>query len=1229
MSRSLLLRALPSLLFLALAPALRGQDAAAESAETPDAEEPQEEEKEPEGRPPLDIGKPSLPAKWTEGLRWRSIGPANMGGRITDVAVNPDDRCEYWVASAGGGLLHTTNNGVDYEHQFDSERTNSIGCVAVAPSEPTTLWIGTGECNPRNSVSWGDGVYKSTDSGATWMHMGLTEGFQTGGIAIHPTDPNTVYVGVLGRLWGPSEQRGLFKTTDGGETWEKVLFVDDLTGVIDVKMDPSEPEHLLVATYERQRDLHDTNDPKKKWGAGSGLHETRDGGKTFQKLTEGLPTVMLGRIGIDFYAGDSKIVYAVIETEKITQEPENAAYMGVSCGDAEVGARVLEVTEESPAAEAGLQKDDIVVRVGDKTVIDWAALQKKIRTSLSGETIALEVVRDGEVVELECTFGTRPEDEEDADATDSLGYPRAGRHSIGLGGQRQNVQDEQGPEGDNYGGIYRSDDGGTSWVRVNSLNPRPMYYSEIRIDPSNVDNVYVLGTSLYRSKDGGVTFTSDGGRGIHVDHHALWVDPTDGRHMILGNDGGIHVTWDRMDSWDHHNHVAIGQFYNVGVDATRDYKVYGGLQDNGSWGGPNRIAGGSLNSDWFRVGGGDGFVCLVDETDPDLIYYESQNGGMRRSNLRTGEGGGFRPRAPRGTRYRFNWNTPFMLSHHNSRIYYSAGNFVFRSFDKGTGLKRISPEITPTDRGSATAIGESPIDPDVLYAGTDDGGLWTTRDGGKEWIDLWTLNGEPEEEKPEPKDVAAAAEPAADEKEPARGPNAEDVAPGDHPLVGAWKAKAVGEGIESDDEGHFSLEFEEAKDGKLEGTIDAEIGSGALSKIRWDAETKKVTFTFPGEALTLDFDGTVDGETMSGDISGAGGAFTFEFSAKRESAAAADVVADAATEQDPPDEEEATEEDDSGEKKKPKKRKFKKDTIDQLMPGRRYVSNVVPSRYKESRVYVTFDGHRSNDLVPHVYMSDDGGESWTSLRGNLPDEAGSARAFAEDIENRDVLYLGTEFGAWVSVDTGASWTPMGSNLPTVAVHDFAQHPTSGELIAGTHGRSIWIVDVTPLRQTSTDTIDADAHLHKPNTVVRWRRGSSRGQGTRRFAGENPATGAQIVYSLGKKARSVGLSIEKSDGEKVYTFTDPPKGKGMHFLSWNLRASRQGGEPGQRRRRSFRLAAPGTYVAVLGVDGEEMRTEFEVVNDPNQADSRWITYEEEWLESFEVEEDDDTARKRDF
>ncbi len=968
--------------------------------------------KEPAAREPVDAPEPDrFDPRWLSALKWRSIGPATMGGRIVDLAVVESDPATYYVASASGGVFKTVNGGTTFAPVFDREGAASIGDICVAPSNPSVVWVGTGEHNARNSVSWGDGVYKSVDAGKSWQNLGLRQSFQIGRIVIHPQDPDVVYVGALGRLWGTSEERGVFRTTDGGRTWQKVLYVDDKTGCIDIAMHPGQPDTLIAAMYERQRDGFDSNDPAKRWGPGSGLYKTTDGGKRWTRLTSGLPTVNMGRIGLCYYRKDPNIVYSVIETEKIGAGPAIVAYLGITGTPqgSNAPAVLAEVLADGPAAKAVLKAGDRVTRVREREIKTYGDLLREIRRSQPGQAAKFTVERGGASQTIEVVFDKRPNPD-----GKNLTYAAA------LGGQQADAQEFQGAEGFQTGGIFRSDDGGESWRRINSLNPRPFYYSQIHVDPTDNRHLFVLGIQLFHSADGGQTFRADAGRGVHPDHHGMWIDPRDGRHIVLGGDGGLYATRDRTATWDFVSNLPIGQFYHVAIDTRPLYRVYGGLQDNGSWGGPSRRRGrdGISSRDWYKIGGADGFVCGVDRDDPDWVYYEAQWGGMARVNVRTGARAGIGPRR-QGTDYRFHWKTPFILSHHNPRIFYCGGNHVFRSLNRGDDLRRISPEISRTKRGSATALAESPLDPSVLYVGSDDGALLVTRDGGHEWTNI----------------------------------------------------------------------------------------------------TDKVG-----------------------------------------------------------------------------------------LPGPRHVATIEASRYAAGRAYVAFDGHRSDDDAPHAYVTEDFGQTWHSLRSNLPD--GSTRCLREDVINPDLLYLGTEFGVWVSLTRGGSWVRLNNNLPTVAVHEIAVHPTAGEIVAGTHGRSIWVLDVTALRQLTPGTRPESTHLFQPALGIHWAGALRDGwYGDRQHEGENPPPGVPVYYYLSDPAKSVKLSIADRKGTVLHE-AEGPKTPGLHALVWNLRRTTQppkspakpAKQPGKTAKQPAGLpagaAAPtGIYQVTLTVDGRELTRDLDVEADP--------------------------------
>ncbi len=593
-------------------------------------------------------------------LEWREMGPTIMGGRVADLAVVESDPSTFYVGTATGGVWKTTNHGVTFESIFDDQATSSIGDVTVAPSNPNVVWVGTGEPQNRQSSPWGNGVHRSTDGGRTWAHLGLEDTHHIARIQVHPRDPDVAYVAAVGHLWGPNPERGIYRTTDGGETWEKVLYTDDDTGAIDLIMDPNDPETLFAALYQRRRTAWGFNGG----GPGSGIHRTTDGGDTWTKLSGGLPDGDLGRIGLDIYRGDSNQVFAIVEADK-----------------------------------------------------------------------------------------RRP--------------------GQGFGGGNQRGRKT---------GVYRSHDRGETWVQTSTTNNRPMYYSQIRVDPNDPERIYLGGAALYRSVDGGKTFTPDAASGVHLDHHALWIDPADSEHLILAGDGGVSISWDRSDNWIQLTNLPLAQFYEIGVDMQDPYHVCGGLQDNGSWCAPNdtRSNQGIRTRDWYNVGSGDGFFTVHHPTNHDLMFAESQGGNVTMFNRATRERSRLRPvarpladapdapdeqgedeQADEERTLRWNWNTPVVLSAHDASTVYVGSNVVFRSRDMGWTWEEISPDLTlAIDReeleimgvqgsepmmsrndgissyGNLTALSESPLDAEVLYAGTDDGLVHVTRDGGSTWTDV-------------------------------------------------------------------------------------------------------------------------------------------------------------------------------------------------------------------------------------------------------------------------------------------------------------------------------------------------------------------------------------------------------------------------------------------------------------------------------------------------------------
>ena len=816
----------------------------------------------------------NAPERWTDalaGVSWRAIGPANMGGRVTAIEGVPGDPDIYYVAGADGGLFKTTNGGVTFTPLFTDQAVYSVGAVTLAPSDHNVLWLGTGEGDPRNSASFGNGVYRSDDGGATWRHLGLDDSERIKRITVHPGNPDVAWVCAMGHAWGPNAERGVFRTTDGGKTWDKVLYRNDDTGCSDIAMDPGNPRILYAGMWTfRRRPWHFSDG-----GGETGLYRTMDAGATWTRLTGGLPAAPMARIGVAVAASDPRTVYLITET-----------------------------------------KED--------------------------------------------------------------------------------------------GVLFRSDDRGDTWRRVHDnpqINFRPFYYSDLRVDPRNPERVYSLSGGLYRSTDGGRTFTSIG-QGVHGDHQAMWIDPENPRRILSGSDGGFQVSSDGAETWQIVNNVELSQFYHVFYDLREPYYVCGGLQDNGNWCGPSQtpFREGIRKDDWYTVSGGDGFFAVPVPDRPNIVFSNSQGGSIFVTDLatwstrtihpypnRTGSAGD----AMAEHKYRFNWDSPIEISPHDPRVVYFGGNVVFRSRDEGHSWEVISPDLSTNDKSkqessggpvyvdntaaefhaTVLTIAESPVRAGVIWAGTDDGNIQVTQDGGRTW-------------------------------------------------------------------------------------------SNVTANVRG-------------------------------------------------------------------------------------------------LPPNSWVARIDASPHDPATAFVAIDRHQENDFAPYAYKTADYGRTWTALRGNLP-SPGYVHVVREDPKVRDLLYLGTELGVFVSWNGGRQWESLRLGLPPVAVRDLKVHPRDNDLILATHGRGVFIFDdLAPVQQLAAART-APLHVFPVRPAVRWQMASRDANlGSATYQADNPPFGALVYFALREKPDGpVRLTVTDPAGKPVRTFVVRDPRAGVNRAVWDLRHDGAVPAPGQ-------------------------------------------------------------------
>lgn len=638
--------------------------------------------------------------------KFRNIGPSVMSGRVVDIDANPQDPTEFYVAYASGGVWHTTNNGLSFTPVFDSADVLTIGDIAVnwprAAGQTKTIWVGTGEVNSSRSSYAGIGVYKSTDEGKTWQYLGLPESQHIGKIQLHPTDANTAWVAVLGHLYSPNKERGVYKTTDGGKTWKQTLAIDENTGAVDMDINPQNPNELYAAMWYKTRRAWNFEES----GKTSGLYKSTDGGDTWALISKegsGFPNGdFVGRIGVAVYPKNPQIVYAVVDNQKA--RPDTAKKDTLTYELDELKNLSIEQFAQlnERRLDTFLKRNRLAPRYSAKQIKEMVASNKLKPTSLY----------------------------------DYL-YVNTGFEGTPIGAE-----------------VYRSDNGGQTWRKTNEKEipiffSYGYYFAKIYVSPYNPDKVYTLGLSAQVSTDGGKTWKNMDKNNVHSDHHALWVDPNRDSHLINGNDGGVNLTYDNGEHWFKANTPPVGQYYSITVDNAKPYNVYGGLQDNGVWyvpagSGRNSFANSGLgqsDDNAKNIGGGDGMQVQVDQRDNLTTYYGSQFGNYFRTNRLTKEGTRrITPRHELGEKpLRFNWQAPILLSPHNNDILYFGSNKLFRSFNQGDTMIAVTGDITKGGKegdvpyGTLTTISESPVRFGLIYTGTDDGNIHVSKDAGATW----------------------------------------------------------------------------------------------------------------------------------------------------------------------------------------------------------------------------------------------------------------------------------------------------------------------------------------------------------------------------------------------------------------------------------------------------------------------------------------------------------------
>ena len=828
---------------------------------------------------------------------------------------------------------------------FDEQGSITIVDMAIAPSEPSIIYVGTGENNSSRSSYAGDGIYRSNDGGSSWTNIGLPNTQHIGRILVHPNDPNVVWVAAMGGLYSDNPERGVYKTTDAGKSWVKVLYLNEKTGAIDLVLDPEDPNILYASLWERKRYAWDFVGN----GKGSGVYKSTDGGNTWSKSMKGIPNdEFTGRIGLTVSQSNPSTLYAVLDYQKESKEKVDK-----------------DQSDELSLNEIGkLSVDEFLALDNDK--LDDFLKEKGFPKRYNSINVKKEIFKGVYTPkDLANYFG---------DANEAL-------FNTTIAGAI----------------VYRSDDKGESWNRTHEYDLEGVFYTygyyfgEIRVSPADPNEIYVLGVPLVKSTDGGKTFhRTDTIGGVHSDHQSMWINPKNPKHIILGNDGGLYISYDRGASWDHRNNMSVGQFYTVNVDNAKPYNIYGGLQDNGTLVGSSRTVP-AVRGQWERLFGGDGMYVSADPRNKDVVYVGYQFGNYYRIDRASGQSSYITPSHNIGEdKLRFNWRTPVLLSTHNPEILYLGSQKVHRSLDMGESWEEISDDLTKGGKdgnvpfGTITEIAESPLRFGLLYVGTDDGNIWryTTKQG--------------------------------------------------------WKQI-----------------------------------NGKLPKDLW-------------------------------------------------------------------------------------------------------VSSIHPSVHDEKVVYLTLTGYRKDDFTTYVYRSDNAGESWTSIKGNISNEA--VNVVYEDLVHPSLLYLGTDNGTYLSMNAGADWERI-HQIPNVASYDMVIQAREQELVVGTHGRSVYVVDLKPIHSVLEKGSALEWVTMKPASIR-----FSDSWGTKRYPYLDTYY-PEITFELFTKHQTGKWEIHVMDeNEKVIAkLSEKLSSPGFHQINWN----------GKQTEVTDKFIQKGKYKVKFIFNGKEIVEDLEV------------------------------------